>query len=362
MMKSIKPKVRFLGRGAQSMPKPRYLSQQHAWFDDGWPRAEDEEHDQISLATRLSPYPAKKIISYNQSPDLSIDRTVNPYRGCEHGCIYCYARPSHAYLDLSPGIDFETKLFYKPHAEQLLEKELQADSYQCRPLMLGGNTDAYQAAEKKKGLTRRLLEKLAHYRHPVVLVTKSCLIERDIDLLSVLAKQRLLMCWISQTTLNDELSRRLEPRASGPRRRLRVMERLAAAGIPVGVLVAPVIPVLSDGEMERIMETAKQAGASAAAYVLLRLPLEIESLFEEWLKQNYSSQAGRVMSQLRSCHQGRAYRSAYGLRMRGSGPYASMLASRFKLAHRRFGFKPAMKLDCSRFRSERHGRQADLFD
>ena len=361
MSKPIKPGVCLRGRGAHSAPPPRYLAHQHEWFDDGWPLAEDEEHQRPALKTHLSAYPARKIISYNQSPDLSIDRTINPYRGCEHGCIYCYARPSHAYLDLSPGIDFETELFYKPQAEQLLEKELQMEQYQCRPIMLGGNTDVYQPVEKKQRLTRRLLEKLLHYRHPVIVVTKSCLIERDLDVLKDLASRRLLLCWVSQTTLDDDLSRRMEPRASGPRRRLKTMARLAQAGIPVGVLVAPVIPVLSDGEMETIMKTARQAGASAAAYVLLRLPLEIKSLFEEWLQQHYPSQASRVMQQLRECHQGQAYRSSYGLRMRGSGAYSSLLASRFKLAHRRLGFKSAPQLDCSQFQPQQHTQQTDLF-
>ena len=360
-MGAMKQNLRFRGRGAQSAPKPRYMEWQRERYDDGWQAEEDRAAEALPSKASLSPYKAIKIISYNQSPDLSIDRTVNPYRGCEHGCIYCYARPSHAYLDLSPGIDFETNLFYKPQADHLLEKELQNKNYRCRPLMLGGNTDVYQPVERKQRLTRRLLKVLLQYRHPLIIVSKSCLIERDLDLLGELAKRNLLMCWISQTTLNDDLSRRMEPRASGPRRRLQTIKRLTDAGIRVGALLAPVIPALNDDEMERLMEASRKAGACAAAYVLLRLPLEIKGLFTEWLESNYPHRAKRVMEQLRSCHQGQVYRTAYGVRMRGSGVYASLLHSRFRLAHRRLGFAPAAKLDCSQFRGGPCGQQPDLF-
>src|SRR5262245_33433922 len=262
------------GRGAASNPEGRFESKRGEAVDDGWGSLEE---DLPPLETVVRPEPARSVISRNKSPDLSFDQSINPYRGCEHGCIYCYARPSHAYLNLSPGLDFETKLFYKADAAQLLEKELEAPGYVCSPISIGANTDPYQPIEREYRVTRSILEVLARYRHPCSIITKSALIERDIDLLAPMAKDRLVLVLVSVTTLDPDLKRTLEPRTASPAARLRVIRRLTDAGIPVGVMVAPIIPVLTDFEVEKILEASAAAGAISAGYVLLRLPYELKN-------------------------------------------------------------------------------------
>jgi len=270
------------GRGAASNASGRFEAERRLAFDDGWGAADEEPSP---LATTLSVDSTRTIIARNDSPDIGFDRSINPYRGCEHGCIYCYARPSHAYLGLSPGLDFESRLFYKPQAPKLLAGELRKKGYSCRPIALGSNTDPYQPVERKLGVTRAILEVLRDFRHPVTIVTKSALIQRDLDILSEMARERLAMAAISVTTLDRRLARVMEPRAAIPERRLETIAALAAAGVPVGVMSAPMIPALNDSEMEQILERARAAGATSAAYTLLRLPLELKELFKEWLVQ-----------------------------------------------------------------------------
>jgi DNA repair photolyase len=294
---------------------------------------------------------ARTLITRNRSPDVPFDRSVNPYRGCEHGCIYCFARPSHAYLGLSPGLDFESRIFYKADAGARLRAELSRPGYRCAPLALGVNTDAYQPIERELRVTRDLLEVLAGARHPVSLITKSALIERDLDLLTEMARQDLVEVYISLTSLRSDLARRLEPRAASPRRRLEVMRTLAGAGVPVGVLIAPVIPGLTDEELEPLLEAAREAGAGAAGYGLLRLPHEVAGLFEDWLTEHEPLRAAKVMGRVQEMHGGRLYDARFGRRMRGSGVMADLLARRFELASRRLGYRArGYALDCSRFR------------
>ncbi|MGH8477586.1 MAG: PA0069 family radical SAM protein, partial [Methylococcales bacterium] len=281
------------GRGAVSNSSGRYESFVHEAFDDGW-NSTDEAAE--TLKTTLSVDTASRVITYNRSPDVGFDRSVNPYRGCEHGCVYCFARPTHTWLGLSAGLDFESRLFYKPDAPERLREELAEPKYQCQPLALGINTDAYQPVERKIGLTRRILEILCEVNHPVTLVTKSALIERDFDILTKMAAKGLVSASISITTLNRNLARRLEPRAAAPERRIETLHRIAAAGIPAGLLLAPVIPVLTDGEMEKILRTAREAGALSAAYVLIRLPHEVATLFGQWLTAHEPLKADHVLS------------------------------------------------------------------
>jgi DNA repair photolyase len=353
------------GRGAQSNASGRFESEQRIAFDDGWGLPEDDAADgPARIATTLSVDATRTIIARNDSPDIGFDRSINPYRGCEHGCIYCYARPSHAYLGLSPGLDFETRIFYKPQAAALLKAELMKRGYSCKPLALGSNTDPYQPAERRLGITRAILEVLHDFGHPVTIVTKSALIQRDIDILGEMARDRLAVVTVSVTTLDRNLARTMEPRAATPERRLETIAALAAAGVPTGVLAAPMIPALNDSEMEAILERARAAGAAAAGYTLLRLPLELKGLFKEWLEEHAPQKASHVLSLVAQCHGGRLYDSAWSKRMTGGGPYAEMLAARFDRACRRLGFAPRSvdALDTGRFRPPpQKGDQLALF-
>jgi DNA repair photolyase len=321
------------GRGALSQPSGRFNQSQTLAVDDGW----YQEASDVSPATHVSPDRARTVITRNDSPDLPFDRTINPYRGCEHGCIYCYARPSHAYLGLSPGLDFETRLFAKHDAAQLLARELAAPGYVPKPILLGANTDAYQPIEKRLQITRAVLEVLARTRHPVSLITKAALIVRDLDLLQELARHRLVRVMITLPTLDANTKRVLEPRAAGPEARLRVIETLARAGVQVGVMIAPVIPALTDHELESILERAAASGAERAAYTLLRLPYEVKDLFREWLAAHYPDRAQHVMSLVRAMRNGRDNDPCFGSRMRGAGPFADLLHARFTLACKRLG-------------------------
>ncbi len=347
------------GRGAASSPPPRYRAQHHERVDDGW-----WQEAESAPATVVAPDPARSVISYNQSPDVPFDRTINPYRGCEHGCIYCFARPSHAWLDLSPGLDFETRLFAKLDAPALLEKALRHPRYRCDTVVLGANTDCYQPIEKQYGLTRRLLAVLYDYRHPVSILTKSALVLRDLDILGDMAREGLVNVMVSVTTLDQDLKRRLEPRTPSGQRRLRTVADLAEAGIPTGVLMAPVIPALNDHEIETIVQASAEAGARSVETVLLRLPLELADLFREWLAVHYPERAGRVMSLLREARGGRDNDSRFGYRMRGQGAYADLISHRLKLARKRFGLegRGQLGLDKGKFRLPvKSGDQLGLF-
>ncbi len=335
------------GRGAVSNASGRFEARQREAFDDGWNAPLDEARPKTEVQADSS----RSVLVYNQSPDLPFDRSLNPYRGCEHGCIYCFARPTHAYLGLSPGLDFETRLFSKPDAAALLEAALRKPGYRPATLALGVNTDAYQPVERQLGITRSVLEVLQRFRHPLAIVTKSALVERDIDILAEMASDHLVSVHISVTTLDPALARRLEPRAAAPHRRLQTIGRLAAAGIPVAVLAAPVIPVLTDPELDTILAAANNAGARSASYILLRLPLEVSPLFQQWLEAHYPLKAGHVMTRVRDTRGGKDYDSRFGVRMRGSGAFAEMIAQRFALACRRLGLQPRdYDLDCSAFR------------
>ncbi len=349
------------GRGAVSNASGRFEAEQRATFDDGWGSADDEP---VPLATTLSVDATRTIIARNDSPDIGFDRSINPYRGCEHGCVYCYARPSHAYLGLSPGLDFESRLFYKPQAATLLAAELRKKGYACRPLALGSNTDPYQPVERRLEVTRSILEVLRDFRHPVTIVTKSALIQRDLDILCEMAKDRLAMVTVSVTTLDRALARVMEPRAATPGRRLETIAALAAAGVPTGVLSAPMIPALNDSEMEQILDRARAAGATSAGYTLLRLPLELKGLFREWLEAHFPDKATHVLSLVAQAHGGRLYDAAWSKRMTGAGPYADMLRLRFDRACRRLGFdrRTTQPLDATRFRPPpQRGDQLALF-
>ena len=338
------------GRGALTNRAGRFESWTRENVDDGWGSLGETLDDIEDAATTLQVDVSRRIIARNESPDVPFDRSINPYRGCEHGCIYCYARPTHAWLGLSPGRDFETKLFYKPEAVALLRRELRSPRYRPAPIALGTNTDPYQPVERRLRLTRGILELLQECSHPATIVTKSVLIERDADLLHEMAGESLASVSISVSTLDDELSRRMEPRAAGPRRRLAAVERLSRRGVPVTVLVAPIVPGLTDHEIERILRAARDAGARDAAWVLLRLPLEIAGLFHEWLDAQYPHRAGKIRSLIRQTAGGRDYRSGFGVRMRGTGPVADLIASRFRKSRQRLGFDGVPELDCSQFR------------
>jgi DNA repair photolyase len=293
---------------------------------------------------------------------VPFDRSINPYRGCEHGCIYCYARPNHAWLGHSPGLDFESVLYYKPDLPQLLRKELAASSYECAPIALGAATDAYQPVEQRLGLARRVLEQLMECSHPLVILSKSAMLERDVELLSAMARKKLVRVMISLTTLDAGLARLMEPRAASPRRRVEAIRRLRQAGIPVGVLVAPVIPALTDPELESLMEIARDAGADVARYELLRLPLEVAELFSEWLEQHYPDQAKRVLNRIRDTRDGELYRSDFTSRMTGTGDYAGLIAQRFRLAWKKLGYADPDPLNCQDFvRPALDPRQMQLF-
>ena len=338
----------FKGRGALSNVAGRFELQTLERVDDGWYQEEVPD----SINETVLPDRARSVITSNTSPDVGFDRSINPYRGCSHACVYCFARPSHSYLGLSPGLDFETKLFYKDDAVKLLESELAKPRYVCKPIALGINTDGYQPLEKRLEVTRSILSVLNRCRHPVTIITKSALVLRDLDLLVELARDRLVSVMLSITSLSNEVKRTLEPRTASPRARLRVVAQLAEAGVPVGVMVAPVIPAITDHEIEDIMSASRAAGATSASYVLLRLPHEVKILFRDWLAEHYPDRAKHVMSLINQASGGKDYNSEFGVRMRGTGPYAELLRTRFDLAARRLGFDSA---------SMRHDLATDLF-
>ncbi len=343
------------GRGALSAPQGRFAAQT-------WELDEDVLSEQAAPETTLTPMRAGRIVSRNNSPDVPFDRSINPYQGCEHGCIYCYARPSHSYLDLSPGLDFETQIFYKPNAAERLLEEWQKSRYECRPITIGANTDPYQPAEKNLQITRRLLQLFADYRHPVNLITKSHLIARDIDLLGPLGSNGLASVAISIPTMNDGLKRIMEPRVPSAASRLRAIRQLSGAGVPVSVLVAPIIPAINDSEIETILEAAAEYGASSARYIFLRLPNELKTLFGEWLEAHFPDRARHVMSLVRQASGGRDYDNRYGVRQTGQGAYADMLGARFRAAAGRLGLNTQSyqrSLDCGQF-SRTGCRQLEL--
>jgi DNA repair photolyase len=362
------------GRGATFNPGNRYRRDTREAFDDGWNRDGEDADAPPPLKTIVAIQPARTILAHNDSPDVPFDQSLNAYQGCEHGCIYCFARPTHAYHDLSPGIDFETKLFAKPNAPQLLRKELAKPGYRCDPIAMGTNTDPYQPIEREWRITRGILEVLGECEHPYTIVTKSALIERDIDLIAPMAAKNMARVALSITTLDKELARRMEPRAAAPHRRLQALRTLSDAGIPVGVMVAPIIPQLNDRDLEAILEAAAAHGATSAGWVMLRLPLEVAPLFREWLETHYPLRAAHIMSVMSQLRGGRDYDSTFGTRMRGIGEFANLIEKRFELACRRFGLNDAERsdnrshvrahgaLDTSRFRPPRaNTAQLDLF-
>jgi DNA repair photolyase len=336
------------GRGARSNRSGRFESQAREAFDDGWVREEDEAPAQI--ATTVQPMKSRTMIARNTSPDVGFDRSINPYRGCSHGCIYCYARPAHAYLGLSPGLDFESRLFFKPEAGRLLAAELSKPSYKPGVIHIGGDTDPYQPDEKRLGVTRQVIETLQRFRHPFSIITKSTLILRDLDVLGEMGRAGLARAAVSITSLDRKLARSMEPRAATPERRIEVVRRLTEVGAPTIVMFAPAIPSLNDHEMEAVLQRAAEAGAVGAGYVALRLPLEIKELFEEWLETDHPDRAKRVMSLVRQMRGGAAYQSEFGKRMIGEGPVAEAMRQRFVLARKRFGLEGRLPpLDLTQF-------------
>jgi len=348
------------GRGARSNASGRYEPEQHQSFDDGWTQ---DDAEAAPLRTTLTPEHARTIIARNDSPDIGFDRSINPYKGCEHGCIYCYARPSHAWMGLSPGLDFESRIFFKPQAASLLEQAFLAPRYRCKRIHIGGNTDPYQPVERDLKSTRSILEVMQRFRHPFSIITKSVLIARDADILGPMGKAGLASAFVSITTLDRGLARAMEPRASTPAKRLEAISRLADAGCPVGVGFAPVIPGLNDHELEAILEAAAKAGATRAMYVTLRLPLEIKDLFREWLAYARPDRAARVMSLIRQTRGGKDYDADWSQRMKGTGPVAELIGTRFKAAVKRYGLDtPHRLLDETQFRVPADARpQLELF-
>ena len=357
------------GRGATLNPDNRYHAATREAVDDGWsPGTPDPDEADASrqIRTTVAIQPARTIIARNDSPDVPFTQSINPYQGCEHGCIYCYARPSHAYLDLSPGLDFETRLFAKPDAANLLRAELAKPGYRCDPIALGTNTDPYQPIEREWKVTRSILEVLAETRHPYSIVTKNALVERDLDLIAPMASAGLARVYLSITTLDADLARRLEPRASAPARRLQALRALAGAGVPTGVMVAPVIPQLNDRDLEAILDAAADAGARQAGWIMLRLPREVAPLFRDWLATHYPDRSAHVMSLVNDLRGGRDYEASFGTRMRGTGVFADLIARRFEVACRRLGLnadRDRSPLDRSQFRPPARdgGRQSSLF-
>jgi DNA repair photolyase len=343
------PSLARRGRGATLNPKVRFDAQGASPFDDGWDTLEAFA-ELPPLPTTLTRDASRSAISWNTSPDIGFDRAVNPYRGCEHGCIYCYARPTHAYLGLSPGLDFETKLIFKPDVAELLEKELRKPGYTARTMTLGSNTDPYQPVERTLKLTRSVLEVLDRFNHPVGIVTKSAGVLRDLDILSSMAARKLVRVYLSVTTLDDRLARTMEPRAAAPPRRLQAIAELTRAGVPTGVLAAPMIPGLNDAEMERILEASARAGARHAGYVLLRLPHELRQMFEDWLQTHMPDRAAHVLSLIRETRSGALSDARFHHRFSGQGVYADLLLRRFARAARQWGLDEAREgLDCTRF-------------
>src|SRR5438105_9546885 len=347
------------GRGAQSNASGRFETFARVAFDDGWQSIEELP----PFTTSVTEEKPRTIITRNESPDIGFDRSINPYRGCEHGCVYCFARPTHSYMGLSAGLDFETKLFAKPEAPDLLERELSAPNYSPRVIAIGTNTDPYQPIERRYEIMRGILEVLERAGHPVGIVTKSALVVRDVDILARLAKRNLVKVALSVTTLDPKLARTMEPRAATPAKRLEALKKLADAGIPASVMVAPVIPALNDSEIERILDAAAHAGAKEASYVLLRLPLEVRDLFREWLMANYPERYRHVFTLIRDMRGGRDYDSQWGTRMKGTGPMAWMIGRRFEIACEKLGLnKRRSKLTTDHFaRPRRSGQQLSLF-
>lgn len=350
------------GRGAAINPEGRFERFAREAFDDGWERGEEELP---ALKTQVTEERVKSILARNDSPDIPFAQSINPYQGCEHGCPYCYARPTHAYRGLSPGIDFETRLFAKVNAAEKLREELSRPGYRCRVIALGAATDPYQPIERRHRITRGILEVCAEFNQPLGIVTKNAMIERDLDILAPMAEKNLVHVFISVNHLDHDLARRLEPRCSAPARRLLAMQRLAQAGVPVGVLVAPVIPFLTDHQLETVLEAAWAHGARRAGYVLMRLPWEVKDIFKEWLERNYPLKAKHVMSRMRAMRGGRDNDPAFGSRMRGQGEFARLLGERFRKACERLGYNTAARdrpLDTTQFRVPAPTGQLSLFD
>ena len=354
------------GRGTIWAIEHRFTTQAHESFDDGWGTLEQSAgEERLAPATQIIEEPVKSIVASNDSPDVHFDLSINPYRGCEHGCIYCFARPTHSYLNMSPGLDFETRIVAKINAAERLRATFAGRGYQPKLLNIGAATDAYQPVERKLGITRSVIEVLAECRHPFSLVTKSSGVERDLDLIAPMAAERLAAVYVSVTSLDPALARILEPRAAAPHRRLRTIEMLARAGVPVGVSVSPIIPFINEPEIERVLEAAAAAGASAAFGIVLRLPWEVNPLFQQWLEQHFPDRAGRVMARVREMRGGRDYDSTWGKRMSGQGVWADLLAQRLEKAYARFGLnRERHELDVTKFRKpviEPGDGQQDLF-
>ncbi|MEO6187092.1 MAG: PA0069 family radical SAM protein [Steroidobacteraceae bacterium] len=352
------PPSGFKGRGALGNPVNRFDSQRTEDLDDGW----FQDEAPTSIATELRVDASRSIIARNDSPDVHYDQSINPYRGCEHGCVFCYARPTHAFLGWSPGIDFETRLTYKPEAATLLRQELARPGYICRHIMLGSNTDPYQPVERQLRVTRTILEVLAEARHPVAITTRSSMLLRDLDLLGSMAEQGLVQVIFSMTTLDSDLKRKLEPRSAAGEARLHAMRKLRAAGVPVAVLAAPIIPAVNDSELEAILESSAAAGATHAGYVMLRLPLEVKDLFRDWLAVHMPERAAHVMSLVQGMREGKDNDSTFGTRMVGTGVWAQLLRDRFHLACRRLGLDTGrnIKLATNLFRPPETGGQMGL--
>ena len=359
----VHPKGRH-GRGAHSNESGRFEPLARLPIDDGWGDGWERLEDLPIFKTEVTRETARQIVTRNQSPDISFDRSVNPYRGCEHGCAYCFARPTHAYMGLSPGLDFESRLFAKPNAAALLEKELSKPGYQARPMAIGTNTDPYQPIERTYRITRQVLEVLSAFQHPVAIVTKSALVTRDMDLLAPMAEKGLVRVALSVTTLERKLARAMEPRATAPAKRMEALRLLSAAGIPTAIMVAPVIPALNDHEIEKILAGAARAGAQFAGFVTLRLPLEIKDLFRDWLESHYPDRATHILSLVRAMHGGKDYDAQWNRRMRGVGPYAWTIGRRFELAAKRHGLNLNKEpLNCDLFHPPpKKGDQLSLFE
>ncbi len=353
----------FRGRAAGFNPPNRFEKTRRDPFFDGWQAPDQQMHHDVAVPTTVTVESARTVIARNQSPDLGFDRSINPYRGCEHGCIYCFARPTHAWLGLSAGLDFETRLFAKPDAAALLRRELSLPSYACRPVAMGTNTDPYQPIERERRITRDILGVLSDCDHPLVIVTKSSLIERDIDILAPMAARGLCAVGISVTSLDPGLARTMEPRACTPARRLRTIRSLSEAGIPVRIMVAPIVPGITDHELETILESGRDAGASLASYVLLRLPGEVRDLFVDWLETHFPARRRKVLNAIRSLRDGKLNDAQWGERMVGKGPFGKAIDMRFVMATRRLGLKregKALRADLFGNPS-RDDRQSSLF-
>ena len=356
---TIPPDLRIRARGARSNAAGRYEATETRYDSDGWA----QEVGRQALTTHVTDEMARRIITYNRSPDLPFDRSINPYRGCEYGCVYCFARPTHAWLGLSPGLDFETRLVARPNAADVLDAELRHPRYVPRPMAIGTNTDPYQPIEREYRIMRRILEVLRDYRHPVAVVTKGALIERDIDILGQMGRDGLARVGVSITTLDSEVSRRMEPRVPSPVRRMKTIERLAQAGCPVHVMVSPVVPAVTYREMESIHNQAAEAGAIAASWIMLRLPREVSPLFREWVEEYFPDRARRIMGRVRDLHGGQEYDADWGKRMTGEGPFADLIAHRFAIQTRRLGLAaslPPLRTDLFR-PPPRSGDQLSLF-